>query len=79
MDSQTPRAGISVPYEAIHCLYRNGLDHKVVCEIDIDMLKQVNASVTIDEIVAEAEFDYATGKASGPFTSADDLMKSLGS
>lgn len=76
MGTQSTHAAINIPLTALKCLYRNETGKKVVCEIDVDSLREVNEPATIDEMVAEAQLEYFSGKTKG-FNSASDLMAHL--
>ena len=77
MGSQaTQHALVTIPFTALKCLYRSDSGSKVVCEIDVDSLKEVNEPATVDEMVAEAHFEYFAGKTKG-FDNVGDLMRDL--
>jgi hypothetical protein len=54
-------AMIKIPLSSLRFISRYPQDKKVVCEIDFDNLKRVNASKTLDEIISESKLDYALG------------------
>ena len=76
MTHSATHTSVTIPLTALKCLYRNANDNKVVCEIDVDSLKELNEPTTLDEMVAQAHWEYATGKTKG-FQTTDDLMRHL--
>lgn len=69
-------SGVNIPYSSLRCLYR-GKEGKVVCEIDLKELRRVNDGAALDDLIAEADFDFRIGRAEGPFKNVDDLMEAL--
>ena len=76
MDTPTKPASVNIPLTAMKFLYRGSPTKTLVCEIDIDALKEVNEPNTIDEMVAEARLEYATGRTQG-FTDTNALVAHL--
>lgn len=76
MSNSSSPASVIIPLTALKCLYRSATDKKVVCEIDMESLKEVNEPVTLDDMVAQAHLEYATGATKG-FESTADLIKHL--
>lgn len=72
----TNPAVVSFPLTSIRPLYSSQQGKKFVVEVDINSMREVNDPSTIDEMVAEARWEYTLGK-SKVFTSADELMKDL--
>ena len=70
------RPTINIPLAGLRCLTGYPKEKKVICEISIDELKQVNEPKTIDEIISSSRLDYALGNFK-TFNSADDLIKDL--
>lgn len=69
-------AVITLPLTALKCLYKSARGKKIVCEIDITALKSINEPNTLDEIIAEARFEYFTGKTMS-FTDTKELLSYL--
>lgn len=78
MTIKAKSAVVTIPLTAIKLLYRGQRNKKIVCEIDFPSLQRVNESTTIDEMVAEAQLEYFTGK-TRKFKSAKQLVKFLNS
>ncbi|MBI2551922.1 hypothetical protein HYW17_01310 [Candidatus Uhrbacteria bacterium] len=76
MNTQSTHAAVNIPLTALKCLYRNESSNKVVCEIDVDSLREVNEPATIDEMVAEAHLEYFSGRTKG-FDNTKNLMGQL--
>lgn len=76
MNTQSTQASVMIPLTALKCLYRDESSKKVVCEIDVGSLKEVNEPTTIDEMVADAHLEYFSGKTKG-FYKAEDLVAHL--
>ncbi len=55
-------AALRLPLADLKFLYRSHRGNKLVLEVNVDALKQVNEPNTIDEMVAEARFEYFAGK-----------------
>src|SRR3990167_7601705 len=58
------QAVVTFPVTSLRPLYssKRGKKRKLIFEADIDSLKKVNEPDTIDEMVAEARLEYASGK-----------------
>ena len=69
-------AALRLPLADLKFLYRTNRGDKLVLEVDIDALKQVNEPNTVDEMVAEARFEYFVGKTQG-FRDIKKLMAYL--
>jgi len=69
-------AVVSFPLTSLRPLYSSQRGEKLVVEVDVDSMREVNEPSTIDEMVAEARLEYALGK-SRTFTSADALIRDL--
>lgn len=67
---------ITLPLKGLKCLYKSEERKIMVCEINIELLKQVNHPTTIDEMAAEARIEYFAGKTKG-FTSTKKLINYL--
>lgn len=67
---------VTLPLTAFKYLYAVTTGKKIVVELDIDSLKKVNKSSTIDEMVAESRLEYFSGKTKG-FTDTKKLMSHL--
>ena len=67
---------MTIPLTAMKYLYRNEPRKKIVCEIDIEALGEVNGPDTIDEMIAEARLEYASGKTRG-YTDMHTLVADL--
>lgn len=67
---------IAFPLAGLRPLYSSQQGKKLVVEVDVKSMKEINKPNTIDEMVAEARLEYALGK-SKTFTSADALIKEL--
>jgi len=76
MSAPSTSAAVNIPLTALKCLYRNEASNKVVCEIDVDSLREVNEPATVDEMVAEAHLEYFSGKTKG-FENTQELMEHL--
>ena len=74
MDSQG--LTINIPLSAIHCITPKPKEKRVVCEIDVDEFRVVNDPKTIDELLAEADFDIAAGNYK-QFASVDEMVVDL--
>lgn len=70
------QATVTIPLMGVRFLYHNTRAKKVVCEIDIASLKRVNEPTTIDEMIAESQLEYVSGKTKG-FRSTKKLMAYL--
>lgn len=69
-------ATINIPLSAVRCVSGKPKEKRVVCEIDVAQLRMVNEPQTIDELLAEADFDIATGNYK-EFTSVDEMISDL--
>ncbi len=67
---------INIPLSGLKCLYRKPRSRKVVCEIDVSRLQAVNGDLTMKEMFAEADLEYAAGMTKG-FTDVKRLMTAL--
>lgn len=67
---------INIPLAAIRCIMTKPEEKKVVCEIDVDKFRIVNDPQTIDELLAEADFDIAAGNYK-KFSSVDEMVNDL--
>lgn len=67
---------INIPLAAIRWITAKSKEKRVVCEIDVDEFRMVNDPQTIDELLAEADFDIAAGKYK-EFASVDDMVADL--
>lgn len=74
----TKPAAVTLPLTALRCLYKSARGKKIVCEIDIAALKSINEPNTLDEMAAEARFEYFAGKTRG-FTDTKQLLSYLNS
>ena len=72
----TKSAAVTLPLNALKCLYHNASGKKIVCEIDLTILKKLNKPNALDKMVAEARLEYITGKTK-TFTSAKALIREL--
>jgi len=72
------QAVVTFPVTGIKPLYssKRGNKRKLIFEADVDSLKKVNEPNTIDEMVAEARLEYASGKLK-TFTTAKAFIKEL--
>lgn len=70
------KTAVSIPLDAVKCLYTTDNGDKIVCEINVKTLKKANKPNTIDEMVSEARIEYHTGKTKG-FSNTKDLLKFL--
>lgn len=71
-------ATINLPLSGLRWLYSDKKAGTLVCEVPVDALKRVNQPQTIEEIIAEAEIDYATGDYKS-FDNPQNLMEYLNS
>ncbi|HAQ05280.1 TPA: hypothetical protein DCP13_00540 [Candidatus Azambacteria bacterium] len=55
-------AAVMLPLTAFRYLCGVATGKKLVVELDVDSLKNVNKTSTIDEMVAEARLEYFSGK-----------------
>ncbi|MCR4313809.1 MAG: hypothetical protein NUV84_01005 [Candidatus Uhrbacteria bacterium] len=69
-------ATIQIPLSGVKCLYRSTGGRKVVCEIDLAHFRAVNEDLSLEEMFAEAELEYAAGLTEG-FTDSKKLLASL--
>lgn len=69
-------ATVNLPLTALKCLYRSARGKKLVCEIDIALLRKMNEPSTIDEMVAEARLEFFAGKTKG-FSDTKQLLQYL--
>lgn len=69
-------ATINIPLSAVRCVSGKTSEKRVVCEIDVEQLKMVNEPQTIDELLAEADFDIAAGNYK-QFSSIDEMVADL--
>ncbi|MBI4135866.1 hypothetical protein HY477_03995 [Candidatus Uhrbacteria bacterium] len=69
-------ATINIPLSAVRCVSGKPNEKLVVCEIDVEQLRMINEPQTIDELLAEADFDIAAGNYK-EFTSMDDMIADL--
>ena len=69
-------ATVMLPLTAFKYLYGVATGKKLIVEIDVDSLKNVNKPSTIDEMVAEARLEYFAGKTKG-FADTKKLMDYL--
>lgn len=69
---------INLPLTALKCLYKSARGKKIVCEIDLAALKNINESNTLDEMVAEARLEYFAGRTKA-FTDTKQLLSHLNS
>ena len=76
--TKTKPAVVTLPLTAFKYLYSPIRGKKLVVELDINSLREVNEPNTIDEMVAEARLEYYSGKTKG-FTSTKKLMAYLNS
>lgn len=76
MKSKIKTSGIYIPTRGIKFLYRRPRSRKVICEIDVAQLRLLNEKMTVDDVYAEAEMEYAAGMTEG-FTSVKKLIASL--
>lgn len=60
--SRKKTAAFNLPFSAVTCLYKSAHGKKIVCEIDIAAVRTLNEPHTIDEMLAEAHFEYVAGK-----------------
>ncbi|MEK7620573.1 MAG: hypothetical protein AAB413_05045 [Patescibacteria group bacterium] len=58
----TKEAMVNLPLSALRYLSQYPRDKKIVIEISTDQIKRVNKAGTLDEIISEAQLDYALGK-----------------
>ena len=72
----TKTAAVHLPLTALRCLYQSRRGKTVVCEIDIAALKKVNDVVTVEEMVAQARLEYASGQ-TARFTNPADVIAYL--
>ena len=70
------RASISFPLTGLRPLYSTKRGTKLVIEVDVKSMKEMNTPNTIDEMVAEAKLEYFLGKTK-TFTSAEALVRDL--
>lgn len=69
-------ATINIPLAAVRCVSGKPKEKRVVCEIDVEQLRLVNEPQTLDELLAEADFDIAAGNYK-TFTSVDEMVDDL--
>jgi len=67
---------VTIPLTAMKCILSYPKEKKIICEISLIDMKRMNKPETLDEIIAEAELDYATGNYKR-FTNAKDLINEL--
>lgn len=67
---------VTLPLTALKYLYSTAGGKKLVVELDVHSLKKINEPNTIDEMVAEARFEYFAGKTKG-FRNTKKLMAHL--
>lgn len=67
---------VVLPLTAFKCLYKSVKGRKIVCEIDFAEFRGVNEPSSIDEMVAEARFEYFSGKTK-VFTDVKKLLSFL--
>ena len=71
-------ATISFPLTCLKPLYSSNRGKKLVVEVDVSSMKKVNEPSTIDDMVAEARPEYASGKTKG-FKDTEKLVDYLDS
>lgn len=76
MKARKKTAAFHLPFSAVKYLYKSAHGKKIVCEIDVAALRTLNEPHTIDEMFAEARFEYATGKTKG-FSDTKKLLAYL--
>jgi len=76
MPTKTKKQTINIPINGLTFLRKNEKNGKAVCEVDFDLLEQVNKPNMIDLMVREARKEYKTGKTKG-FTDAESLIADL--
>lgn len=72
----TKPAAVSFPLTSLRPLYSSQYGKKLVIEVDIKSMREINEPNTVDEMVAEARLEYALGK-SKTFSSPEALIKEL--
>ena len=71
-------ATIQLPWVYLKPLYRHQESNTLVCEVDVDELKKIDREEgqNLEEVLAKAEIDYATGNYQ-TFNNTGDLKKYL--
>lgn len=69
-------AMIKIPLSAFRCISNYPSEDKMICEISMTELTSVNDAKTLDEIINQARFDYATGDYQ-TFENPEDLIAEL--
>lgn len=72
----TQGATINIPLSAVRCVSGKPKEKRVVCEIDVAQLRMVNEPRTIDELLAEADLDIASGNYK-QYGSMEDFLADL--
>ncbi len=67
---------VFLPLTKIKPLFRSKNGKKLVVEVDVESIKLLNKPQTVDELVAEARLEYASGAMKG-FDNPDDLLDFL--
>lgn len=81
--SKTPKkinlsdqAMVKIPLSSLRCILSYPKDKKIICEINLKDIEQINESKNLDEIINESRLDYALGNYKN-FTSAKKLIAEL--
>lgn len=69
-------ATINIPLSAVRCVSGKPNEKRVVCEIDVSQLKMINEPETVDELLAQTDFDIAAGNYK-EFSSVDAMVDDL--
>ena len=72
----TKQSIISIPLATMKPLYRNDEAQTLVVEVPLKSLREANDPETLDEIIAQARLDYATGDYQS-FSDVDALVADL--
>ena len=71
-------AVLTIPLTALRCLYRNKTKNRLVCELNVRDLKEMNTASTIEDLVTSATIEDTLGQARS-FRTHGALMRYLNS
>lgn len=73
-----PKNILSLPLSSFRLISRNQKNNRIIVEINLQALKKINEPETLDELISQSRFDFATGNFQS-FSNAADLVADLNS
>lgn len=69
---------LSLPLSAFRLISRNKRTNKIIIEVNLPALEKINDPETLDKLISQSRFDFATGNFQS-FSHAADLVADLNS